>query len=249
MGKKHNPIAVVAIGEICYPPPPFSHPERSRPAPERGRPALERGRPALERGRPALERGRPARCFPQGGRDARAPIIRRPMSRSLLRTLLLVLAAVMLTNTLSPAWADGDLDAIRSDVRTPQPAAPASPQPSAPDERRPTEDHSDHSPDSEKVEGSLILGGLVLGAVVVAAPLWLPRAIMNDNGDEAFFPRKPWVVSAAIDWGTLGHAGLFRFQTTAGLIFDRFESYIGYEYLDIGATQANFLLGGLRVWF
>ena len=64
-----------------------------------------------------------------------------------------------------------------------------------------------------------------------------------------FFPRKPWVLSSAIDWGTLGRAGLFRFRTTAGVIFNRFESYVGYEYLDIGTTQGNFLIGGLRVWF
>jgi hypothetical protein len=64
-----------------------------------------------------------------------------------------------------------------------------------------------------------------------------------------FFPRKPWVLSTAIDWGTLGHAGLFRFQTTAGVILNRFETYVGYEYLDIGTTQGNFLIGGLRVWF
>ncbi len=64
-----------------------------------------------------------------------------------------------------------------------------------------------------------------------------------------FFPRKPWVLSSEIDWGTLGHAGLFRFRTTAGVVLDRFETYVGYEYLDIGTTQGNFLIGGLRVWF
>ena len=64
-----------------------------------------------------------------------------------------------------------------------------------------------------------------------------------------FFPRKPWVLSTAIDWGTLGHAGLFRFRTTAGVIWNRFESYVGYEYLDIGTTQGNFAIGGVRVWF
>ena len=64
-----------------------------------------------------------------------------------------------------------------------------------------------------------------------------------------FFPVKPWVVSAAIDWGTLGHAELFRFRTTAGVILNRFETYAGYEYLDIGRTHANSLVAGVRVWF
>lgn len=63
------------------------------------------------------------------------------------------------------------------------------------------------------------------------------------------FPCKPWVLSAVIDWGTLGHAGLFRFRTTAGVILNRFEGYVGYEYLDIGTTQGNFLIGGARIWF
>jgi len=64
-----------------------------------------------------------------------------------------------------------------------------------------------------------------------------------------FFPRKPWVLSATLDAGTLGHAGLFRFQTTAGLLLQRFEVYTGYEYTNIDHTHWNALLGGVRLWF
>jgi hypothetical protein len=64
-----------------------------------------------------------------------------------------------------------------------------------------------------------------------------------------FFPRKPWVLSAVLDAGTLGHAGLFRFQTTAGVMVNRLELYTGYEYADIGRTQWNALIGGIRLWF
>jgi hypothetical protein len=83
---------------------------------------------------------------------------------------------------------------------------------------------------------------------------WLNDATRTDLGFNFtyggdFFPRKPWGISSAIDWGTLGHAGLFRFRTTAGVIWNRFEAYTGYEYLDIGTTQGNFLIGGVRVWF
>jgi hypothetical protein len=83
---------------------------------------------------------------------------------------------------------------------------------------------------------------------------WLNDSTRTDLGFNFtyggdFFPHKPWVLSAAVDWGTLGHAGLFRFRTTAGAIFNRFEGYVGYEYLDIGTTQANSLIGGVRVWF
>jgi hypothetical protein len=83
---------------------------------------------------------------------------------------------------------------------------------------------------------------------------WLTDPIQTDLGFNFFyggdfFPHKPWVISAEIDWGTLGHAGLFRFRTTTGLIIRNFEPYIGYEYSDIGTTQDNFFISGVRVWF
>lgn len=83
---------------------------------------------------------------------------------------------------------------------------------------------------------------------------WLTDAAQTDLGFNFtyggdFFPRKPWVVSTAIDWGTLGHAGLFRFRTTAGIIINCVETYAGYEYLDIGTTQSNALIAGVRIWF
>jgi hypothetical protein len=43
------------------------------------------------------------------------------------------------------------------------------------------------------------------------------------------YPRKPWVLSAEIDAGTLGDAGLFRFRTTAGVVFHGVETYAGYD--------------------
>ncbi|MGD0518297.1 MAG: hypothetical protein ABSA26_12250 [Thermoguttaceae bacterium] len=83
---------------------------------------------------------------------------------------------------------------------------------------------------------------------------WMTDPIQTDwgfnftyGGD--FFPCKPWVISAEIDWGTLGRAGLFRFRTTTGLIIRNFETYVGYEYSDIGTTQDNFFVTGLRIWF
>ncbi|MFH1918872.1 MAG: hypothetical protein ABIP48_03150 [Planctomycetota bacterium] len=63
------------------------------------------------------------------------------------------------------------------------------------------------------------------------------------------FPRRPWVLSATIDWGTLQRAELFRFRTTAGVLVRGVEVYTGYEYLDIDATQMNGLMGGVRIWF
>jgi hypothetical protein len=83
---------------------------------------------------------------------------------------------------------------------------------------------------------------------------WLHDSIRTDKGFNFtyggdFFPVKPLIISSTIDWGTLGDAELFRFQFTAGLIVNRFETYVGYEYLDIDRTHANSLLAGMRVWF
>lgn len=64
-----------------------------------------------------------------------------------------------------------------------------------------------------------------------------------------FFPANPWIVSAEIDWGKLGHAGLFHGRATVGVHFHRVEVYTGYDYLDVGDTQINSAVSGLRVWY
>ena len=63
-----------------------------------------------------------------------------------------------------------------------------------------------------------------------------------------FFSQRPWVISLDIDWGTLGRTGLFRGRATAGVVVWGMETYLGYEYLDIGRTQCNNLLAGVRLW-
>lgn len=63
------------------------------------------------------------------------------------------------------------------------------------------------------------------------------------------YPKKPWVLSAVIDCGTLGDTGLFRFRTTSGIVIHGIETYAGYEYTDIGRTHWNGLIAGLRFWF
>ena len=63
------------------------------------------------------------------------------------------------------------------------------------------------------------------------------------------YPRKPWVLSAEIDSGTLGDTGLLQFRTTAGLVFHGVETYAGYEYTDIGRTHWNAVIAGVRLWF
>ncbi|MCE5266462.1 MAG: hypothetical protein LLG00_01055 [Planctomycetaceae bacterium] len=63
------------------------------------------------------------------------------------------------------------------------------------------------------------------------------------------YPHKPWVLSAGIDAGTLGQASLFRFRSTAGLVFHGVETYAGYEYTDIGRTHWHNAIAGVRLWF
>jgi hypothetical protein len=63
------------------------------------------------------------------------------------------------------------------------------------------------------------------------------------------YPLKPWVFSSELDCGMLGRAGEFRFRSTAGIVLHGIETYVGYEYTDIGRGHWNGLIGGLRLWF
>jgi len=83
---------------------------------------------------------------------------------------------------------------------------------------------------------------------------WMDDADKSDFGFNFtygfdWFPRRPWVVSAEIDWGTLGHSGLFHFRGTVGAMLNRLEAYTGYEYYDFDDVQTNMLIGGVRIWF
>ena len=71
----------------------------------------------------------------------------------------------------------------------------------------------------------------------------------NFNYAVDFFPRKPWVLSAEFDAGTLGNTHLFHFRTTAGILWQRTEAFAGFDYLDIGRVNSGSLIGGVRFWF
>ena len=64
-----------------------------------------------------------------------------------------------------------------------------------------------------------------------------------------WFPSRPWVLSADIDWGTLGHANLFHARSTVGLQFHGMEIFTGYDYYEVGNTEIRGMIGGLRFWF
>jgi len=64
-----------------------------------------------------------------------------------------------------------------------------------------------------------------------------------------FYLSKPQVISADLDWGRLGSAGLFRIRTTYGRQIGRAQVYVGYEYLSIGDFKKNFLITGMSFDF
>jgi hypothetical protein len=83
---------------------------------------------------------------------------------------------------------------------------------------------------------------------------WLADDLGSDVGfnftySGDFFPAEPWIVSAEIDWGKLGHAGLFHGRASVGVHFHRVELYVGYDYLDVGDTQMNSAVSGVRIWY
>ena len=64
-----------------------------------------------------------------------------------------------------------------------------------------------------------------------------------------WFPVDPFIVSADLDWGEVGHASLFHAKVTAGIQYHRAEIYTGYDYLDISNSQFNNFIAGVRLWF
>ena len=64
-----------------------------------------------------------------------------------------------------------------------------------------------------------------------------------------FYLSEPQVISADLDWGRLGSAGLFRVRTTYGRQIGRAKVYVGYEYLSIGDFKKNFLITGMSFDF
>jgi hypothetical protein len=63
------------------------------------------------------------------------------------------------------------------------------------------------------------------------------------------FPCKPWVFSADIDLGSLGNATLFHVRATGGIQWRGVELYTGYDYFDVGNTQIDGWVSGVRIWF
>jgi hypothetical protein len=63
------------------------------------------------------------------------------------------------------------------------------------------------------------------------------------------YPMRPLILSSEVDIGTLGKSYLFHWQTTCGVHWRGVETYVGYDYADIGPAQFNMFLCGIRGWF
>ena len=62
------------------------------------------------------------------------------------------------------------------------------------------------------------------------------------------YPRRPWVISSVIDWGTLGHTELFHARATGGVVWHRLELFSGYDARRIGGTWIQGPVFGSQ-WF
>jgi|GEM_PF-1538435 len=83
---------------------------------------------------------------------------------------------------------------------------------------------------------------------------WQRTSLATENGINFtyggdFYLSEPQVISADLDWGRLGSAGLFRIRTTYGRQIGRAKVYVGYEYLSIGDFKKNFLITGMSYDF
>ncbi len=64
-----------------------------------------------------------------------------------------------------------------------------------------------------------------------------------------WLPRKPWIVSAEIDLGSIGQATLVHSRVTAGIQFRGVEVYTGYDYYGVGSVDLSNLVSGIRLWY
>lgn len=77
----------------------------------------------------------------------------------------------------------------------------------------------------------------------------ISEAGFNFTMSADFYLGRPWVISTGFDVGAIGETDFFQYRVTAGINLNRFEAYTGYQYYDIGTSQMNFLIGGVRIWY
>lgn len=63
------------------------------------------------------------------------------------------------------------------------------------------------------------------------------------------FPAPPWVISGVLEFGGVGDTHVTHVRATVGYLFDGIELYGGYDFLQIGRSNLDGPLVGVRVWF
>jgi len=63
------------------------------------------------------------------------------------------------------------------------------------------------------------------------------------------FPVDPWVISADLDWGTLGHSSRFHLRGATGVTLEWVELFGGYDYERIGGQDLHGPMVGARFWW
>jgi hypothetical protein len=104
---------------------------------------------------------------------------------------------------------------------------------------------------------NVILGGPIndrLNVYIGGGISWLDDEIATDAGANFtiggdYFLHENVVWTGAVDVGKIGGASYFHGATTVGLKFECLEIYTGYDYYDIGDTQIDGIMAGLRFWF
>jgi len=81
--------------------------------------------------------------------------------------------------------------------------------------------------------------------------------MVGDAGDGGFnatlnfsyFPVRPLVLRGELDFGRLGDASLLHGAASVGLMWDRCEIFVGYDYRKIEDTRLINAMSGLHIWF
>lgn len=64
-----------------------------------------------------------------------------------------------------------------------------------------------------------------------------------------WFPADPLIMTAGIDWGTIGDAQLFHFRGELGFVLGQFEPFVGFDHFSLGGANTQELVSGIRIWF
>lgn len=83
---------------------------------------------------------------------------------------------------------------------------------------------------------------------------WLRNSAGSDYGYNLtygfdWYIADPWILSFEYDWGEIGHSHLDHLRLQIGWQYKHVETFVGYDYFSLGATDLHGAVAGLRFWF